>query len=80
MEFLRPLEVSVLSQRRGPYPPYGMAGGEPGALGRNTLRRADGSTVDLGRAPQLQVAAGDMLIIETPGGGGWGQADEANDL
>jgi 5-oxoprolinase (ATP-hydrolysing) len=73
LEFLRPLTVSVLSQRRGAYPPYGMAGGEPGALGRNTLlRRADGSTVDLGSSAQLQVAAGDMLIIETPGGGGWG--------
>ncbi len=72
LEFLQPLAVSVLSQRRGAYPPYGMSGGEPVALGRNTLRRADGSTVDLGSSAQLQVAAGDMLIIETPGGGGWG--------
>ncbi len=40
LEFLRPLEVSILSQRRGPYPPYGLAGGENGALGRNLLLRA----------------------------------------
>ena len=37
MEFLRPLTLSLLTQRRGPHPPYGMAGGEPGALGRNRL-------------------------------------------
>ena len=37
IEFLRRLDVSILSQRRGPYPPYGLAGGEPGALGRNAL-------------------------------------------
>ena len=40
LEFLRPLTVSLLTQRRGPHPPYGVAGGEPGALGRNRLIRA----------------------------------------
>ena len=39
IEFLRPLTLSILSQRRGPYPPYGLAGGQPGALGKNTLQR-----------------------------------------
>src|SRR6266446_143735 len=39
LEFLSPLKVSILSQRRGPYPPYGLAGGSPGAIGRNTLER-----------------------------------------
>ncbi len=67
-----PLEVSILSQRRGPYPPYGLAGGEPGALGRNTLQRTDGTTIDLGSSSQFSVAAGDVVTIETPGGGGWG--------
>ena len=43
IEFLEPLEVSLVTSRRGPYPPYGLAGGGPGALGRNTLVRADGS-------------------------------------
>ncbi len=37
IEFLKPLEVSILSQRRGPYAPYGLQGGQPGAFGRNTL-------------------------------------------
>ena len=72
LEFLRPLEVSILSQRRGPFPPYGMGGGEAGAFGRNTLHRADGATVDLGCSSQFSVAAGDVLTLETPGGGGWG--------
>ena len=72
LEFLRELEVSILSQRRGPYPPYGLAGGEPGALGRNTLERADGSLEPLAGIVQFRAAPGDVLTIETPGGGGWG--------
>ena len=59
-------------QRRGPFRPFGLAGGSPGELGRNTLHRADGSTEPLPGAAQLTVAAGDQLQIETPGGGGWG--------
>ncbi len=72
LEFLRPLTVSILSQRRGPYAPYGLEGGSAGALGRNTLVRADGSREVLPALAQLQVEPGDVLIIETPGGGGWG--------
>lgn len=72
LEFLKPLTVSILSQRRGPYPPYGLDGGEPGALGRNILLRATGETVHLGGCAQLDVQAGDVLVIETPGGGGYG--------
>jgi len=76
LEFLRPLSVSILSQRRGPYPPYGLCGGEPGALGRNSLQRAGQSQPELlpGRV-QLQLEAGDILTIETPGGGGWGKVE-----
>ncbi len=72
LEFLRPLTLSLLTQRRGPYPPYGMAGGEPGACGVNQLIRADGSVLPLGGIAQLEVAAGDILVVETPGGGGFG--------
>ena len=72
LEFLRPMEVSIISQRRGPYPPYGMAGGQPGAFGRNTLHRRDGTTTDLGPLSQFSVGAGDILEIQTPGGGGLG--------
>lgn len=72
IEFLRRLEVALLSQRRGPYAPYGMAGGEPGMLGRNTLIRADGSQESLSGLAQFVAEPGDLLVIETPGGGGFG--------
>jgi 5-oxoprolinase (ATP-hydrolysing) len=73
IEFLRPLDLSILSQRRGPYAPYGAQGGESGKLGTNTLIRVDGSIEKLPSLASLQVVAGDALVIETPGGGGWGK-------
>jgi 5-oxoprolinase (ATP-hydrolysing) len=73
IEFLRPLKVSLLTERRGPYPPYGLDGGDPGALGRNTLTKATGETVDLGGKASFDVAAGDTLTLESPGGGGYGK-------
>ena len=73
IEFLKPLRVSILSERRGSYAPFGLNGAEPGQLGRNTLQRA-GSTevIDLGGKVSLDVQASDVLTIETPGGGGFG--------
>lgn len=76
LEFLRPLEVSILAQRRGPYPPYGLAGGSPGALGRNTLRHADGRVEELPGRVHFTAQAGDVLTVETPGGGGYGAEDK----
>jgi 5-oxoprolinase (ATP-hydrolysing) len=78
LEFLRPLTLSLLTQRRGPHPPYGMAGGEAGALGVNRLIRADGTDVPLGGIAQVNVAAGDTLVIETPGGGGFGRITDTD--
>ncbi|HVW37113.1 MAG TPA: hydantoinase B/oxoprolinase family protein, partial [Pirellulales bacterium] len=72
IEFLRQLDVSILSQRRGPYPPYGVGGGQPGALGRNSLTRADGRQEVLAGQVQFVAEPGDVLTIETPGGGGYG--------
>jgi 5-oxoprolinase (ATP-hydrolysing) len=72
LEFLKAVEVSLLCQRRGPHPPYGMAGGLPGALGRNSLIRADGRTEPLPGIAHFAVEPGDVLVIETPGGGGFG--------
>jgi 5-oxoprolinase (ATP-hydrolysing) len=114
LEFLKPLTLSILSQRRGPYPPYGLHGGAPGALGRNSLRRvrethqpsfspepqantpetphanpqsathnpqspaADPQSAapppadSLPALVQTTVDPGDVLTIETPGGGGFG--------
>jgi 5-oxoprolinase (ATP-hydrolysing) len=74
LKVLRPLTLSVLTQRRGPHPPYGAHGGGPGVLGRNTLIRADGTQSIVSGIAQVQVEAGDVLVIETPGGGGFGSA------
>ena len=73
MEFLKPLEVSLITQRRGPYPPYGCSGGEPGRLGLNQLQYANGNLVPLSGICEIAVAAGDLLILQTPGGGGFGK-------
>jgi len=76
LEFLRPLAVSILAQRRGPYPPYGLQGGQPGALGRNALTKANGEVQELPGRVQFEVQPGDVLTIETPGGGGFGSPHE----
>lgn len=73
IEFLRPLKVSILSERRGPSFPFGLQGGNPGLQGRNTLVKSGTSEViELGGKVQVNVGAGDTLLIETPGGGGFG--------
>ena len=73
MEFLTPLQVSLLMSRRGPYPPYGLQGGEPGKLGKNTLEYVDGSKEQLAGRTQFDAQPGDILTIKTPGGGGYGK-------
>ncbi|WP_128803631.1 MULTISPECIES: hydantoinase B/oxoprolinase family protein [unclassified Streptomyces] len=85
IRFLEPMTVSTLSQHRR-VRPYGMAGGEPGALGANRVERADGTVTALGGSDSADVGPGDVLVIETPGGGGYGplptdphQAGEEND-
>ena len=70
-EFLAPASVTVISDRRE-YPPYGLAGGVPGATGENILRNADGSERRLPGKTTITVKPGDQLVIKTPGGGGWG--------
>ncbi|GGO16201.1 hypothetical protein GCM10010116_32710 [Microbispora rosea subsp. aerata] len=76
IRFRAPMTVSMLSGHRR-VPPYGMAGGAPGALGVNRVRRADGSVVHLAGCACVRVEPGDVLEIETPGGGGYGPPDGA---
>ncbi|WUB66144.1 hydantoinase B/oxoprolinase family protein [Streptomyces sp. NBC_00582] len=71
IRFHEPMTVSTLSQHRR-VPPYGMAGGASGALGANRVERADGTVVRLGGSDSVDVAPGDVLVVETPGGGGYG--------
>ncbi|WP_431040197.1 hydantoinase B/oxoprolinase family protein [Streptomyces sp. P9-1] len=71
IRFLEPMTVSTLSQHRR-VPPYGMAGGHPGATGANRIERADGTVTPLAGSDSADVGPGDVLVIETPGGGGYG--------
>ncbi|MET7912139.1 hydantoinase B/oxoprolinase family protein [Streptomyces avermitilis] len=78
IRFREPMTVSTLSQHRR-VPPYGMAGGEPGALGVNRVERADGTVTELGGSDTADVGPGDVLVVETPGGGGYGPPPRDND-
>ena len=69
-EFLVPAEVTLLSDRRE-RGPWGLAGGSAGKPGRNTLLRA-GRSRNLPAKTRFDARSGDILRIETPGGGGWG--------
>jgi len=71
IRFLEPMTAAILSGHRR-VPPYGMAGGAPGATGRNAIVRANGTTVEMSGCGQAEVQAGDVFVIETPGGGGYG--------
>lgn len=71
LRFLAPMQLVVLANRRV-VAPFGMLGGEAGALGRNWIVRADGSREELGSTAAVRVEAGDVFMLETPGGGGWG--------
>jgi len=73
IEFLEPLDVSIISQRRTTAP-YGLHGGGDGACGRNILRRSGADVIELlPPIVSVSVRPGDRLTIETPGGGGWGK-------
>ena len=71
-EFLQPLTVSLLTQHRTTRP-FGMNGGGSGSAGKQTLVRADGTTVELPSSTTFDVSPGERVRIETPGGGAWGE-------
>jgi 5-oxoprolinase (ATP-hydrolysing) len=71
MRFLEPMIAAILSEHRR-IAPYGMAGGLPAKTGRNWVRRADGKVVELEGCDQIEMNSGDCFVIETPGGGGYG--------
>jgi 5-oxoprolinase (ATP-hydrolysing) len=72
IEFLKSLRVSLLTERRGDYAPFGLQGGPEGAIGVNILARSSGESINLGGKAQITVEAGDVLTIQTPGGGAFG--------
>ncbi|MBQ0825126.1 hydantoinase B/oxoprolinase family protein [Streptomyces tagetis] len=71
IRFREAMTVSVLSGHRR-VPPYGMAGGEPGSLGAHRVERADGTVVPLAGCDRAQVGPGDVFVLLSPGGGGYG--------
>jgi 5-oxoprolinase (ATP-hydrolysing) len=71
LRFLEPMSASILASHRR-LPPFGLDGGEAAALGRNWVERADGSKEELDGCAEVQMEAGDVFVIETPGGGGYG--------
>ena len=72
IRFLRPMECAILSSHRK-VRPFGLAGGEPGECGLNTVRRLDGSIEQLGGCDHTQLAAYEAITIVTPTGGGYGK-------
>ncbi len=74
LRFRDAMTVSILSNHRV-VAPFGMSGGSAGLTGRNAVIRADGSTQELGGCVELSVKSGDQLVIETPGGGGFGSSE-----
>ena len=73
VRFLEPMTAAILSNGRATGA-FGMAGGAPGLPGINRVERADGSTLALGHIGSVEMQPGDVFVIETPGGGGYGQA------
>ncbi|MBC6417070.1 MAG: hydantoinase B/oxoprolinase family protein, partial [Rhodospirillales bacterium] len=71
LRFLDAMTVALLSNHRR-IPPFGLAGGAPGRLGRNWLERADGTRDVLSGTDRREVKPGDVIVVETPAGGGFG--------
>ncbi|MGB5078559.1 MAG: hydantoinase B/oxoprolinase family protein [Sphingorhabdus sp.] len=72
IRFLEAMEAGILSNRRR-VPPFGLDGGLPGSLGVNRVERADGQIELLASTAAVAMKPGDVFVIETPGGGGYGK-------
>ena len=73
IRFLEQMEAASLANHRH-VPPFGLAGGSPGACGHQWVTRADGRIGKLGGADKTVVGPGDAITIQTPAGGGYGKA------
>jgi 5-oxoprolinase (ATP-hydrolysing) len=76
IRFLRPMTAAILSNRRQ-VAPHGLDGGGDGQTGRNRVERAGGEQLELDACARVEVNTGDVIVIETPGGGGFGVPDKA---
>ena len=73
VRFLQEMTANIISGHRK-VPPYGLKGGQSGATGKNRVEHPDGSVTELAGVAQVELKAGDVFVIETPGGGGYGAA------
>jgi N-methylhydantoinase B len=72
LKFLEPMTANILSGHRS-VPPFGLNGGEAGKVGRNSIQRQDGTIEELDGTATTKMQPGDVFVIETPGGGGFGK-------
>jgi len=72
VRFLEPMEAVMLANHRR-IAPFGVGGGRPGALGRNWVERRNGTREEFGATCRVDMGAGDVFVIQTPGGGGYGE-------
>jgi 5-oxoprolinase (ATP-hydrolysing) len=79
IRFLEDMDLVILSNHRI-VPPYGMAGGEEGQCGKNWVERADGTIVDMTGQDGTRVGPGDVFVLQTPTGGGYGPTSERVEL
>ena len=75
LRFLEPMTAAILSGRRV-VPPFGLQGGESGAVGHNSVERSDGTIEELSSTATVEMQSGDLFAIETPGGGGYGVLED----
>ena len=72
VRFLEAMTASILANNRS-IAPFGMAGGASGQAGRNWVERVDGRVEEMGHIGSVEMAPGDVYVIQTPGGGGYGR-------
>jgi N-methylhydantoinase B/oxoprolinase/acetone carboxylase alpha subunit len=73
IRFLEAMTANIISGHRK-IPPYGLEGGEPGRVGKNHIEHPDGSSTQVPGVAGVKLEPGDVFVIETPGGGGFGRA------
>lgn len=73
MRFLEPVTVTTLCSHRI-VPPFGVDGGGDGAVGQNWAELSDGRRVELNGNDEIDLPAGGVFVMQTPGGGGWGES------
>jgi len=71
VRFLKPMTAVLLANHRI-VAPFGLAGGKSGATGKNWIERVDGTVEDFGATHSAEMQAGDVFVIQTPSGGGFG--------